>query len=169
MIQKQYFSINFLDSLYKTTANVGDDIDSSSNPDSVLDDDDFKLLSNEIKVKKNNPPKKKKKKSHDQKILLHQEKINQFRNIHKIHISGSDIPDPIDNWDKLSSEKYGFSERILDVISSKENGYTMPTPIQMQAIPLLLGTIQIFRYCYNILSEIYAILLIIVLVTILNV
>ena len=135
---------------YKTNPNVSDDIDSSSNPDSIIDDDDFKLLSNEIKVKKNNEPKKKKKKSNDKKLLLHQEKINQFRNIHKIHISGSDIPDPIDNWDKLSTEKYGFSERILDVIASKENGYSMPTPIQMQAIPLLLGMIQIFIYlCFK--------------------
>ena len=134
---------------YKTNPNVNDDIDSSSNPDSIIDDDDFKLLSNEIKVKKNNEPKKKKK-SNDKKLLLHQEKINQFRNIHKIHISGSDIPDPIDNWDKLSTEKYGFSERILDVIASKENGYSMPTPIQMQAIPLLLGMIQIFIYfCFK--------------------
>ena len=135
---------------YQNNGNVSD-VESNSNPDSLSDqEDDFKLLSNEIKHKKNKIPKKKKKKSNEQKLLLHQEKINQFRNINKIHVNGSDIPDPIDTWDKLLNEKYGFSEKILDVIASKENGYNTPTPIQMQAIPLLLGTFSIFNYGFQI-------------------
>ena len=32
---------------------------------------------------------------------LYQEKINHFRKLHHIHIKGTDIPDPIDTWDKL--------------------------------------------------------------------
>ena len=70
--------------------------------------------------------------------------MNRFRNIYRIHVSGSDIPDPIDGWDKLSGEKYNISERLLDVISGTECGYESPTPIQMQSIPLMLGIIQIY-------------------------
>ena len=130
-----------------SNGNASDENESNSTPESVEndEDDDFKLLSNEIKLTKAKAPKKKKK-SNQQKLLLHQEKINQFRNIHKIHVNGSDIPDPIDSWDKLLSEKYGMSEKILEVVTSKENGYTSPTPIQMQAIPLLLGKIKIIQY-----------------------
>ena len=129
-----------------SNGNASDESESNSTPDSVEndEDDDFKLLSNEIKLTKTKAPKKKKK-SNQQKLLLHQEKINQFRNIHKIHVNGSDIPDPIDSWDKLLSEKYGMSEKILEVVTSKENGYSSPTPIQMQAIPLLLGKIKVFQ------------------------
>ena len=32
---------------------------------------------------------------------LYQEKINHFRKLHHIHVKGTDIPDPIDTWDKL--------------------------------------------------------------------
>lgn len=69
---------------------------------------------------------------------MHQEKINQFRNTHKIHVSGSDIPDPVDNWSKLVGEKYSLSPRLLEAITADDHGYSSPTPIQMQAIPLLL-------------------------------
>ena len=119
-----------------SSPNLSDD-DSDKN-----DEDEFKLLGNEIKVsKKTNNRKEKKKKSKAQLFRLHQEKINQFRNVHRIHVSGSDIPDPIDSWEKLSGGKLGLSNTLLEKITAKDCKYTYPTPIQMQAIPLLLGKI----------------------------
>lgn len=124
---------------------VDDNTEGDSNDDSNVDDDeDFKLLGNEvIASKKDKPRKKHKKKSSAQIFKLHQENINQFRNVNKIHVNGSDIPDPIDSWDKLSKGKYCLPERLLDAITSNAHGYSAPTPIQMQAIPLLLGIVQI--------------------------
>ena len=122
-----------------------DNNEGDSNDDkNVNDEEDFKLIGNEvIASKKDKPRKKQKKKSSAQMFLLHQENINQFRNVNKIHVNGSDIPDPIDNWDKLSRGKHCLPDRLLDAITSKSNGYSAPTPIQMQAIPLLLGIVQI--------------------------
>ena len=116
------------------------DLNSSNEENHGSEDEEFKLLGNEIKVaKKNKPKKEKKKKSKAVLFKLHQEKINQFRNTHKIHVSGSDIPDPVDNWSKLVGEKYSLSQRLLEAITADDHGYSSPTPIQMQAIPLLLG------------------------------
>ena len=66
--------------------------------------------------------------------LLHQEKVNQFRNIHHIHVKGTDIPDPVETWDKLRNQ-YGVAEDVLQVL---KDAYPSPTPVQMQAIPLML-------------------------------
>lgn len=63
-----------------------------------------------------------------------QEKVNRFRNVHRIHVKGPDIPNPIDTWDKLR-QNYGVSEDVLEVLKSS---YDKPTPVQMQAIPLML-------------------------------
>ena len=112
--------------------------------------DDFRLLGNEIKSSIKTSTKKQKKKSRAQIFKLHQENVNRFRNIHRIHVSGNDIPDPVDSWEKLLGEKYCLAERLLNVITAKDYGYDNPTPIQMQAIPLMLGMIQIFN---NLMQE----------------
>ena len=132
------------------TVNIEDEMsdlnssNSSNDENHGSEDEEFKLLGNEIKVaKKNKPKQEKKKKSKAVLFKLHQEKINQFRNTHKIHVSGSDIPDPVDNWSKLVGEKYSLSQRLLEAITADDHGYSSPTPIQMQAIPLLLGMFQL--------------------------
>ena len=132
------------------TVNIEDEMsdlnssNSSNDENHGSEDEEFKLLGNEIKVaKKNKPKQEKKKKSKAVLFKLHQEKINQFRNTHKIHVSGSDIPDPVDNWSKLIGEKYSLSQCLLEAITADDHGYSSPTPIQMQAIPLLLGMFQL--------------------------
>ena len=65
---------------------------------------------------------------------LYQEKINHFRKLHHIHIKGTDIPDPIDTWDKLKVN-YGVPEDVLAVLKLS---YEKPTPVQMQTLPLML-------------------------------
>ncbi|XP_076033703.1 DExD-box helicase 52 isoform X2 [Oratosquilla oratoria] len=66
---------------------------------------------------------------------IRQEEINHFRNKNRIHVWGSDIPEPCDNFEKLK-EEYGVSETIVTNLITQ--GYMSPTPIQMQAWPILL-------------------------------
>ncbi|XP_060243113.1 probable ATP-dependent RNA helicase DDX52 isoform X2 [Meriones unguiculatus] len=66
---------------------------------------------------------------------LRKEKINFFRNKHKIHVQGTDLPDPIATFQQLDKE-YKISSRLLQNIL--DAGFQAPTPIQMQAIPVML-------------------------------
>lgn len=66
---------------------------------------------------------------------LRKEKINFFRNKHKIHVQGTDLPDPITTFQQLDQE-YKISSRLLQNIL--DAGFQLPTPIQMQAIPVML-------------------------------
>ncbi|KAI4884287.1 hypothetical protein NFI96_019992 [Prochilodus magdalenae] len=66
---------------------------------------------------------------------LHHEKMNQIRHSNRINVHGSDIPDPINMFEELQKE-YELDPRIIQNI--KEAGFQMPTPIQMQAIPLMM-------------------------------
>ncbi|KAJ7997529.1 hypothetical protein DPEC_G00229960 [Dallia pectoralis] len=66
---------------------------------------------------------------------LHQEKVNRVRALHRINVHGCDVPDPVSTFSELQSE-YGLNPRVLQNLSSA--GLTTPTPIQMQAIPLMM-------------------------------
>ncbi|XP_004707419.1 probable ATP-dependent RNA helicase DDX52 [Echinops telfairi] len=66
---------------------------------------------------------------------LRKEKINIFRNKHKIHVQGTDLPDPIATFQQLDQE-YKISSRLLQNIL--DAGFQVPTAIQMQAIPVML-------------------------------
>ena len=111
--------------------------DSEEESHNEEEENELKILGN-ISVTDKKKPKKNKQASknktkHDL-VRLHQEKINQFRNFHRIHVKGDDIPDPVDSWDKLRLN-YGVTEDVLNVLKSQ---YNQPTPVQMQAIPLML-------------------------------
>ncbi|XP_006881437.1 PREDICTED: probable ATP-dependent RNA helicase DDX52 [Elephantulus edwardii] len=67
--------------------------------------------------------------------LLRKEKINIFRNKHKIHVQGTDIPDPVATFQQLDQE-YKINSRLLQNIL--DAGFQVPTAIQMQAIPVML-------------------------------
>ncbi|XP_064127458.1 probable ATP-dependent RNA helicase DDX52 isoform X3 [Loxodonta africana] len=66
---------------------------------------------------------------------LRKEKINFFRNKHKIHVQGTDLPDPIATFQQLDQE-YKINSRLLQNIL--DAGFQVPTAIQMQAIPVML-------------------------------
>ncbi|XP_037543329.1 probable ATP-dependent RNA helicase DDX52 [Nematolebias whitei] len=66
---------------------------------------------------------------------LHLEKVNQIRAKHRINVHGSDVPDPVCTFEELQSE-YHLHTRILQNL--KDAGLNSPTPIQMQAIPLMM-------------------------------
>ncbi|KAL3042880.1 hypothetical protein OYC64_020739 [Pagothenia borchgrevinki] len=66
---------------------------------------------------------------------LHQEKVNLIRSQHRINVHGCDVPDPVCTFEELQSE-YRLSPRVIQNL--KEAGLSSPTPIQMQAIPLMM-------------------------------
>ncbi|KAM9002717.1 probable ATP-dependent RNA helicase DDX52 isoform X2 [Sarcophilus harrisii] len=66
---------------------------------------------------------------------LRKQKINCLRNKHKIHIQGTDLPEPITSFQQLDQE-YKIHSRLLQNIL--DAGFQTPTPIQMQAIPVML-------------------------------
>ncbi|OXU30946.1 hypothetical protein TSAR_002784 [Trichomalopsis sarcophagae] len=86
------------------------------------------------------PKKKKKVMTDDKKLKLEQEKINQYRNKHHISVTGSHVPEPIESFEQLSTE-FKIGSDILQ--NMKTCGYNQPTPIQMQAIPVMLQGRQI--------------------------
>ncbi|XP_078080945.1 putative ATP-dependent RNA helicase DDX52 isoform X1 [Mustelus asterias] len=74
--------------------------------------------------------------------LEHQrrEKINKFRHKHRIYLDGTDIPEPVATFEQLLQE-YKVHPKIIQHI--QEAGFQMPTPIQMQAIPIMLHNREI--------------------------
>lgn len=61
--------------------------------------------------------------------------MNRVRNQHRINVHGTDVPDPVCTFEELHSE-YSLNARVLQNL--KEAGLDSPTPIQMQAIPLMM-------------------------------
>lgn len=61
--------------------------------------------------------------------------INRFRNQHRINVQGTDLPDPIATFEQLQTE-YKVHPKIMENIQAA--GFHTPTPIQMQAIPVML-------------------------------
>lgn len=66
---------------------------------------------------------------------MKKEQLNHVRNQNHIHVTGEDIPDPLETFAQLVAD-YKLREDILNNIMNM--GYTTPTPIQMQAIPVMI-------------------------------
>ena len=99
-----------------------------------LIEEDITVLGN-IKTASKEKKKKVKKKNTKTKVKeVYTERLNQFRNSHSIHVSGTDVPDPVDQWSMLT-EKFQVSDNIISCIP-----FPQPTPIQMQSIPVLLSS-----------------------------
>uniref|UniRef100_A0A5B7BN36 RNA helicase n=1 Tax=Davidia involucrata TaxID=16924 RepID=A0A5B7BN36_DAVIN len=64
-----------------------------------------------------------------------------FRKKHSIHISGSNVPSPLQNFTELGT-RYGCKKYLLRNLA--ELGFREPTPIQRQAIPALLSGRECF-------------------------
>ncbi|XP_033329020.2 DExD-box helicase 52 [Megalopta genalis] len=73
--------------------------------------------------------------STEKQLKLQQEAINQFRNQHRIRVTGARIPKPISTFMELS-ENFGVTKHLINNIVNC--GYEHPTPIQMQAMPVML-------------------------------
>ncbi|POO01608.1 DEAD-box ATP-dependent RNA helicase [Trema orientale] len=84
----------------------------------------------------------------EDKLSLEKKKFHQqlerdalFRKKHNIHVSGNNIPSPLTDFAELSS-RYGCSAKLLRNLA--ELGFKEPTPIQRQAIPVLLSGRECF-------------------------
>ncbi|XP_031560246.1 probable ATP-dependent RNA helicase DDX52 [Actinia tenebrosa] len=73
--------------------------------------------------------------TNEQLAQLHLEQVQTSRHAHRIFVKGSDIPDPTETFSVLK-ERYNLADYIIRNV--KERGYAEPTPIQMQAMPLML-------------------------------
>ncbi|XP_073680378.1 probable ATP-dependent RNA helicase DDX52 [Garra rufa] len=66
---------------------------------------------------------------------LHNGKVKRIRRQNRIYVYGTDVPDPVSTFEELQKE-YDLDPRIIENI--KAAGFLTPTPIQMQAIPLMM-------------------------------
>ncbi|KAM4701736.1 putative ATP-dependent RNA helicase DDX52 [Discoglossus pictus] len=99
-------------------------------------ENDYILWMSSLETKlKDNGEKKQRKLTSEKLEQQRLEKINHFRNKHKIYIHGTDIPEPIMKFEQLI-EEYKIHPRVLQNL--KDAGFKEPTPIQMQAIPVML-------------------------------
>lgn len=69
--------------------------------------------------------------------------INQMRNANRISVTGSRVPKLISEFDELRTN-YQVPVNLLK--NMKDSGYVVPTPIQMQAIPVML---EVRKLVYN--------------------
>lgn len=82
-----------------------------------------------------------------------------MRNVNRISVTGSHVPKLILEFDELRTS-YQVPINLLK--NMKDSGYMLPTPIQMQAMPIMLevkkhfynkigSTLQIFQYFFLLL------------------
>ncbi|KAK3227632.1 hypothetical protein Dsin_007494 [Dipteronia sinensis] len=62
-----------------------------------------------------------------------------FRKKYSIHVAGTNVPSPLNTFAELSS-RYGCESYLLHNLA--ELGFKEPTPIQRQAIPVLLSALR---------------------------
>ncbi|XP_055684641.1 DEAD box protein 52 homolog [Lutzomyia longipalpis] len=99
------------------------------------EDEAMNLLDN---VTESRPERKKKDRQLSKKVknLLATEAVNRLRNRYKLSVNGTDIPAPIETFDEMA-QTYNLRMDIANNLTIC--GYTDPTPIQMQAMPVMLG------------------------------
>ncbi|KAL7645053.1 UNVERIFIED_CONTAM: hypothetical protein RMT77_003423 [Armadillidium vulgare] len=114
----------------KTLAAPEEKIESNS-----IEDDSFVSDSEDISSQEIIESKERKPKSKERLFQLKQEEINHFRNKNHIYVYGSDIPAPVECFEQLRTD-FEVNDKVIKNLYSEK--YLKPTPIQMQAWPLLL-------------------------------
>lgn len=102
--------------------------------DEIISDDEQMNLFDDVNLP-NLIKKKKKVMTEDKLKMIEQEEVNRFRNLNKINVIGKKPTKPFSNFDDLTKD-YKISNLIVENV--KKCGYTSPTPIQMQAMPIML-------------------------------
>ena len=92
------------------------------------------------KMKERNSSKKMKKCTTDKISALKLEELNRLKRVNRLHSVGTDVPNPISQFQQLQAE-YGMNQQLLK--NTESAGYTTPTPIQMQAIPVMMARREI--------------------------
>jgi len=91
-------------------------------------------------IREQRKARKRKLKTPKQIAALKKEETNQKRKSHRIHVQGSDVPPPAETFEDMV-ELYKMKEDLISNIRAR--GYTSPTAIQMQAIPLMMNRREI--------------------------
>lgn len=104
--------------------------------------DVFGALTGGIKFKKEIEEKKEEKIHTNQKTSIESrrtkdpaERVNLVRKHHSLRVSGDAVPPPVEAFKKLK-KLYGVSDKLLEAMHLQ--GFQVPTPVQIQALPLLL-------------------------------
>ncbi|XP_069116361.1 probable ATP-dependent RNA helicase DDX52 isoform X1 [Argopecten irradians] len=114
--------------------------DASSNNEEE-EEPELQLLGNiksqngKIPHQQNKKKKKAKDRSLEKMAQIQTEQLNHVKNKHRIHTHGTDVPRLLETFDQLTHE-YNVHPQLVQNIRSA--GYDLPTPIQMQAIPVML-------------------------------
>ena len=61
--------------------------------------------------------------------------VNELRNAHHISVYGSDVPGPVEEFERLRTA-YRVHARVLENVLAA--GFVRPTAIEMQAMPVML-------------------------------
>ncbi|CDW91012.1 probable atp-dependent rna helicase ddx52-like [Stylonychia lemnae] len=98
----------------------------------------IKKLKKQLKATTGEKPKKIQKIEEQYKHLVNKKKevMNQLRKKYRIKVEGDSVPDLIDSFAKLT-KKYKLTESFNHKLA--ENHFKKPTPVQMQAIPVLFN------------------------------
>lgn len=72
--------------------------------------------------------------SEEKQKLLREEKVNELRNKNHVNVSGHNVPALVETFQELVDE-HDIPQQIVDNLHGC--GYTTPTPVQMQAIPIM--------------------------------
>ncbi|XP_066581427.1 probable ATP-dependent RNA helicase DDX52 [Prorops nasuta] len=111
-------------------------VDKNENTDVLTLVDNITIPKDGSKVKL----KKQKCMTEEKKLKLEQEKINQYRNENRISVTGSHVPKPLKTFEELLTE-FNLPKHLVNNIINC--GYKEPTPIQKQAIPVMLQNRQL--------------------------
>lgn len=79
--------------------------------------------------------------------------INHLRNLNNININGDDVPDPLENFQHLRTQKTWTNLAIPDTLINNllSYGFNEPTPVQMQSVPAMLNVTFSFSLNQNFL------------------
>ncbi|XP_069683792.1 probable ATP-dependent RNA helicase DDX52 isoform X1 [Periplaneta americana] len=132
------------------THDVHKDEDYESSSVDENDTSDELTLLGSIKAPRDGSNIKKKKKKHNKtqkKVLTekdlaarHEEQIAQLRKKYRISVNGKNVPPPLDSFKGMHDE-FGISSVLIQNL--RDAGYEDPTPIQIQAIPVMMQGRQI--------------------------
>ncbi|XP_055389876.1 DEAD box protein 52 homolog isoform X2 [Condylostylus longicornis] len=101
----------------------------------IVDKNEIEIFNKQRKAHEANEKTPKKEKQFLQGFLVKNTKLNDFRKKNKINVAGKRIPKAIQNFEALQVD-YEVPKILIDNLNCC--GFYVPTPVQMQATPVML-------------------------------
>lgn len=121
--------------IISTKAKSSDEDSRSDSFSSEEEELSFNYINGKDDVKQISKKPKKTFTAEEREAKLHEEMVTTIRKENLITVPGKNIPSPVTTFEELKNE-YSMSDRVLQNLATAT--YSKPTPIQMQAMPLLL-------------------------------